>query len=191
VKAAVRWLRGHGGDIGVLPDAIGAWGESAGAHLAVFVGLGSSDEALNGSIGVTGVPANVQAVVAWYPPTRFLTMDAEARAGSLQSHDSPDSPESRLIGGPIQEHAEAAAYASPITHVRGGAAPMLLLHGLADRTVPHQQSVALADALQQVGADVTLELVPGAGHVFEGVDVTPLVKKSADYLADRLGDRQS
>src|SRR2546425_1613101 len=36
VKAAVRWLRRFGPAIGLRPDAVGSWGESAGAHLAAF-----------------------------------------------------------------------------------------------------------------------------------------------------------
>jgi len=187
VKAAIRWLRRYGDLLGVRGDAIGAWGESAGAHLAAFLALNSTDPALNGGEGVTGISADVQAAVAWYPPTRFLTMDAEAPATSAMSHDAPESPESQLVGGPLQENREAAAFASPVTHVRAGAAPILLMHGRLDRLVPYPQSVAMAEALRGVGADVRLELVPDADHVFQGVDVAPLAATSADFLAERLG----
>jgi acetyl esterase/lipase len=186
VKAAVRWLRRFGPGIGLRPDAIGSWGESAGAHLAAFLGLNSSDEALNGSTGVTEVPAEVQAAVAWYPPTDFLTMDEQAPAGSAMSHDAADSPESVLIRGPLQEHPDRARFASPLSHVSAAAAPVLLIHGREDRLVPCRQSVVLAEALRAAGADVILELVPDADHVFWGVDVAPIVARSADYLAGHL-----
>jgi dipeptidyl aminopeptidase/acylaminoacyl peptidase len=148
--------------------------------------LNNAVEAVNGTVGVTGVPADVQAAVAWYPPTDFLTMDQQAQADSALSHDAADSPESRLIGGAIQEHPDEARFASPVSHVGAAAAPMLLIHGLADRVVPYRQSVALKEALDAAGAHAMLELVPDAGHVFEGVDVAPIIERSAGFLAGQL-----
>ncbi len=64
VKAAVRWLRRFGSELGLRPDAIGVWGESAGGHLAALLGLNNSSADLNGAVGVTDVSADVQAAVA-------------------------------------------------------------------------------------------------------------------------------
>ena len=69
VKAAVRWLRRLGEQVGVDGEAIGVWGESAGGHLAAFVALNGNDERLNGAVGVTGRSSDVVAGVAWYPVT--------------------------------------------------------------------------------------------------------------------------
>lgn len=189
VKAAVRWLRHYGSELGLDPTAIGAWGESAGAHLAVFLGLNNTDPGLNGLVGVSDVTADVQAVVAWYPPTQFLTMDADALPGSPLRHDAVDSPESWLIGGELQHHPDAAAYASPISHVSADAAPMLLMHGRDDHIVPALQSVHLYERMRAVGSTVRLELVDGADHGFEGVDKAPLITESADFLASVLRRR--
>jgi acetyl esterase/lipase len=186
-KAAVRWLRKFGAELGVRPNAIGAWGESAGGHLAAFLGLNNAYEPLKGKVGVGDVSSEVQAAVAWYPPTDFLAMDAQAPAGSEMWHGDEDSPESLLIGGALRENREAAAFASPVSHASAAAAPILLVHGLQDRTVPYQQSVVLRDALEAAGAPVRLELIPDAGHVFTGVDIAPIVGLSADFLAAELG----
>jgi len=43
------------------------------------------------------------------------------------------------------------------------APPFLILHGLADASVPHGQSVLLYEALQRAGNDVTLRLVERGG----------------------------
>lgn len=43
-------------------------------------------------------------------------------------------------------------------------APILLLHGTADRLIPARHSVTLAGVGASVGRRVTLGLVPGAGH---------------------------
>jgi len=40
-------------------------------------------------------------------------------------HNTPDSPESQLIGGPIQENKEKVAKANPITYVTKDDAPFL------------------------------------------------------------------
>ncbi|MCZ0991300.1 alpha/beta hydrolase [Streptomyces diastatochromogenes] len=43
VKAAIRYVRRHAGLFGVDPERIGAWGESAGGHLAALAGLVRAD----------------------------------------------------------------------------------------------------------------------------------------------------
>lgn len=81
-------------------------------------------------------------------------------------HDDPASPESRLIGAPVQTAPDRVSAASPITYVSKDAPPFLIIHGLADASVPHGQSVMLYDALKAAGADVTLRLVDGLPHTF-------------------------
>lgn len=186
VKAAVRWLRAYGEDLGVRSDAIGAWGESAGGHLASFLALNNDDLALNGSIGVGEGSSDVQAVVAWYPPTDFLTMDDQGGIASSMSHNAADSPESELIRGALQQNRAAAAFASPVTHATTECAPLLLMHGLQDTEVPYGQSVELRDVLAGLGVPVELDLVPDAAHVFHGVDRAPLIARSVEFLATHL-----
>jgi len=186
VKAAVRWLRAYGAELGLRPDSIGSWGESAGGHLSAFLGLNSTDPELVGAEGVVGVSSDVVAAVCWYPPTDFLRMDEQAPANARMAHDAQDSPESLLVRGALQENRDAATFASPITHVSASAAPMLLMHGADDREVPHPQSITFAAALDEAGASVELELVPGAEHVFDGVDRAPLIARSTAFLAAHL-----
>ena len=56
--------------------------------------------------------------------------------------------------------------ASPLTYVSKNAPPFLIMHGLADSSVPHGQSVLLYEALKAAGSDVTLRLVDGLPHTF-------------------------
>src|SRR5438132_14041569 len=42
-KCAVRWLRAHAGKYNVDPKRIGAYGNSAGGHLALLLGLGGKE----------------------------------------------------------------------------------------------------------------------------------------------------
>lgn len=181
VKAAVRWLRQFGERVGVNGGAIGVWGESAGGHLAAFIALNSNDERLEGAVGVTGCSSDVVAGVAWYPDIDFLALGPD-RTGS----PDPRSPEALLIGGPTRDRREDAAFASPVSHVHAGAAPILLVHGLQDDLLPPQQSALMHQALQAVGATCELEWVEGAGHGFFGLDPDPIAGRSADFLVRHL-----
>lgn len=53
-KAAVRWLRARGSEAGLDSERIVAWGESAGGHLALLLGLTGGHDQLEGEVGVVG-----------------------------------------------------------------------------------------------------------------------------------------
>jgi acetyl esterase/lipase len=162
VKAAVRWLRANADQLHIDPQRIGVWGHSAGAHLAALLGTTGDVAELEGTSGSPGYSSRVQAVATLAAPTDFLQMGG--------THDDPDSPEARLVGGPIHERMAEVARANPITYVSRAMPPFLLLHGAADDTVPAGQSRLLFDALRAAGADVTLHMFPGAGHGFDDAD---------------------
>ncbi|MEM6784868.1 MAG: alpha/beta hydrolase [Bacteroidota bacterium] len=162
VKAAVRWLRANAATYRLDPDRFGAWGTSAGGHLVAMLGTA-------GDVGAFDVGAHldqssrVQAVADHFGPTDFLQMDAQ-RLPDGQVHDDPDSPESRLIGGPLQENKALAARANPIAYVSGDDPPFLIVHGDQDPLVPYGQSVLLVEALEAAGVPVTFHTVEGGGH---------------------------
>ena len=165
-KAAIRWLRKHATDYVIDPNRIGAWGPSAGGHLVALLGTSSDVADLEGTIGVTGVSSRVQAVCDWYGPTDFLRMNDVA--GSID-HDAVDSPESQLIGVPIQNNAKKAARANPITYVSESNPPFLIMHGLKDLTVLRNQSEFLHAALQLAGVHSGFITVDDRGHGFRVV----------------------
>jgi acetyl esterase/lipase len=163
VKAAVRWLRANASTYGLDSNRFGAWGPSSGGHLVTLLGTSSGVSAMDGSLGPAGQSTKVQAVVDWYGPTDFLQMDAHRLPGS-ESHETPDSPEARLIGGPIRQMREAVKAASPITYITRDDPPFLVLHGDRDPTVPPHQSVLLRDALIAAGVKVQHDIVVGGEH---------------------------
>ena len=161
-KAAVRWLRAHAATYRLDPNRFGAWGPSAGGHLVSM--LGTAGHVAEFEVGEHGdVSSRVQCVVDYFGPTDFLQMDAQ-RLPDGMVHDTPDSPESQLVGGPIQENKEKTARANPVTYVTKDAPPFLVVHGNQDPLVPYQQSVLLVNALLVAGADVKFYTVIGAGH---------------------------
>jgi acetyl esterase/lipase len=130
-KAAIRWLRAHAGEFGIDPNRIGVWGASAGGNLAALVG--TTGEVRDFDVGENlGYSSRVQAVCDFFGPTDFLQMDAHRLPGG-QIHDAPDSPESKLIGGPIQDNPDKVRRVNPITYVTKSAPPFLIVHGTLDR----------------------------------------------------------
>ena len=161
-KAAVRWLRAHAEKYRLDPGRIVVGGTSAGGHLAALIGT-------TGHVSQLDVGEHLdqssqgQAVVDYFGPTDFLQMDAHRLPGGMV-HDGPDSPESQLVGGAIQENPDRVARANPITYVSAAAPPFLIVHGDSDPLVPHHQSELLAEALRKAGVPVILYTVAGGGH---------------------------
>jgi len=103
----------------------------------------------------------VDAVVDWFGPTNFLVMDS---CGSSLNHDAPNSPESRLVGGPIRDNPDKCRLADPATYVDADDPPFLILHGDRDPLVPHCESEWLYKALQKANVQSRYILVPGGQH---------------------------
>ena len=68
--------------------------------------------------------------------------------------------------GPLPEAEELYRDRSPLTHVDGFTAPVLLLQGDEDRVVPPSQSEAIRDALAARGVPHEYVLFDGEGHGF-------------------------
>jgi dipeptidyl aminopeptidase/acylaminoacyl peptidase len=121
-------------------------------------------------------------------------MDKHAPEGSRLIHDNPKSPESLLVGGPIQEepYQLVAGKANPITYVTKDDPPFLIMHGDKDMLVPLHQSELLHKALKKVGVDSTLCVVKGAGHGLGGGEFSSeeLFEMAADFFDKHLKARK-
>jgi acetyl esterase/lipase len=177
-KAAIRWLRANVNQFGYDAGHIGVWGGSAGGHLVALLGTsgGVKDFAAVGAN--TNTSDRVQCVVDFFGPTDLTAMARQAPPDSVMNHDAPNSPESKLVGGPIQQRKELAHTANPITCVTPDDPPFLILHGDRDNLVPIGQSELLHAALKKAGVDSTFFVVKGAGHGFRNrPDLDPMVNE--------------
>jgi acetyl esterase/lipase len=182
-KAAVRWLRANVSRYGYDPDRVASFGGSAGGHLAAMLGTAGDVKAFD--VGANpGVSSRVQAVVDFFGPTDFLQMDAHRLSAQAMVHDTPDSPESQLVGGPIRDNPDKVARANPITYVTKDDPPFLIVHGDADLLVPHHQSVLLEAALRKAGVSVRFVTIPGGPH--GGETVAKGLSTALDWLASEL-----
>jgi acetyl esterase/lipase len=178
VKAAIRWLRSVANEYGLDSGHIGLWGSSAGGHLAALAGTTGEGILEDLELGCADFSSEVQAVVDGYGPTDFLQLDAYNKeiAVSIDTesellkppgqHEAADSPESQLLGAPILSVPHLVREANPITYVKSGLPPFLLMHGLNDTAVTAHQSELLYEALIAKGNEATLCLIEGLGHAF-------------------------
>jgi acetyl esterase/lipase len=190
VKAAIRWIRANAAAYMFDPGKIAVWGGSAGGYQALMAGVSAGVPDLDDpSLGNPEQSSGVQAVVAWFPPTNFLLMDAQLAESGLiprdkEDHSAADSPESLLLGRKITDVPDLVRAANPETYLRPGAPPLLIQHGLRDDTVPYQQSANFAaKACAILGDDhVTLDLFPDARHGDPAFGAPENVAKVLDFL---------
>jgi acetyl esterase/lipase len=177
--AAVRYLRRYAVELGLDPARVAVWGESAGAQLAAMVAfLGTdphADETLLGRVGVGGGEVGVSAAVLYYgPDTLDQLVDDLADA---------DGDGLAWFGGSRR----TLDLMAPAAHVHPAAPPVLLVHGSEDGVVGVDHSERLHAALRSVGVDSTLEVVERVDHCFVGTSVVPILDRTVDFLAERLG----
>jgi acetyl esterase/lipase len=145
-RQAVVWLRQHAAEYNVDPARIGAVGSSAGGYLAAMLGVDPGPG--------TGLGSSVRAVVALngifdlstMPPSKMIT---------------------EFLTKPCADVATICADASPVSHVKGGEPPILVMHGTADQTAPYNQATNFVDKLRAAGeSGARLFSIQGAPHTF-------------------------
>jgi acetyl esterase/lipase len=194
VKAAIRWVRANAEKFLFDPERVAVWGGSAGGYLALMAGVTAGIPELEDlTLGNPGQPSHVLAVVDWFGPTDFLKMDDQLaetgmRPSEEQAHNGEHSPESLILGQKITEIPELVHAANPETYIRAGAPPFFLQHGSKDDTVPHQQSLRMAEKLTRVlGPEkVTIEILPDARHGDPAFAAPANLRKVLDFLDQTL-----
>jgi acetyl esterase/lipase len=135
VDCAVRWLRAHAARYRVDPERIGAFGHSAGAHLALMLGVSPPAPAVQGDCEWSGFSSRVTAVAGGSTPTQL-----------------PD------------RFGDSARY-SPANYISASLPPLLLIHGTADRIVPVAGVDDYVEKVKAAGAaDVTYLRIEGGDH---------------------------
>jgi acetyl esterase/lipase len=157
-QAAVRWLRAHASEYHLDPNRIGAYGNSAGGHLALLLGLLAASSGLDERGGpFPAESSGVQAVVSDSGP---IDLVAEHKNGTLRTVIE------RFLGGPPNQQ-RLAAYqaASPINHLAGKTPPLLLIYGEADNQVDARTADRLVSELSHRGQrEISYYRLAGVGH---------------------------
>ncbi len=203
VKTAIRWLRSVADEYHLDSKNIGLWGSSAGGHLAALAATTGSGILEELEHEYAEFSSDVQAVVDGYGPTDFLQMDLHhtsdgssndpetAHLHPVLHHSDIDSPESQLLGAPIHLVPDRVRKANPITYIKGGEPPFLIMHGTNDTAVPAHQSELLYQALLEKGNDATICLIDGFGHAFfNNNDLDKHESYSVKLRTSRSGEKE-
>jgi acetyl esterase/lipase len=176
VRAAVRFLRANAGRYHIDPDRVGVWGDSSGGHLAALLGTAGDRSQPAEQPDDAVLSAQVQAVGVVSAPTDLVL---------LNNQFVPP-----LLGGPIAEHKELAALASPLTFVATAKRlpPFLIIHGDEDQQVPIEHAELLRDALTAAGADVEYVPLHGGHNLFGSTSAGTVRSRLVDFFTRRLAD---
>ena len=178
VKAAVRWLRAKAAKYQIDPTRIGVTGDSAGGHLAQFLGVTAGVTRFEGDGGNAGQSSAVNCVVNRYGPSNLLkSYDASVDAAEVLP---------LFLGGDRETAREQHILASPLNWVTPNTAPTLLLHGTEDKYVAYEQAVWTRDRLQTCGVEVELLTLTGAGHGFKGADAEKAEQSLVTFFESHL-----
>ncbi|HVR85361.1 MAG TPA: ThuA domain-containing protein [Planctomycetota bacterium] len=167
-KRAVRWVRSQASRLQVDPDRIGAWGFSAGGHLALLVGCTDPSAGFEEDLDGSPVSSRVQAVSSWAGLS-----DLADPSGPRKLEGEREELARLFMGGTYGELPELYRKASPVQYVARNNPPTFLVHGDRDERVPYSHSEVMLSKLQAAGVEATLLTVKGAGHLFfkeEGQD---------------------
>lgn len=159
-RAALAWLADRPE---VDRKRIATWGYSAGAQLALLLGLRTEP----------GQP-RPSAVVAGGAPAALRLFDAHSRL--LVNY----------LGAPKEEAPSVWTEASPIEWVSQDDPPAYLYHGKSDGLVDIQHARLLASRLRESGVDVILDEVSG-GHVTVFLTGRDIEARATAFLTRLLG----
>ena len=144
VKTAVRWLRAHADEYKVDPDRIGAYGHSAGAHLAMMLAMAPDSAGLEGE-GWNEYSSMVNVAAAGSPPTEL-------------GRDAPMAKEEWW----------------PVGYIAGDHPPLFLIQGTDDEIVRAELTDDFVEKMKAAEADIKyMKLEGGHGVAYaEQLDVT-------------------
>lgn len=154
VQASINWIHQNASIYGLDTTRLAIVGWSAGAHLALLAAYQPPEF------------APFRAVVSYYGPIDLIA--------GYEDPPRPDPIHTRSIleaflGGTPAQQPERYRAASPITQVRPGLPPTLLIYGSRDHIVKAQFGQALADRLHETGNTVCWISLPWAEHAFDAV----------------------
>src|SRR5215217_413878 len=193
-KRAIAWMKAQGPAYGVNPERVVVAGGSAGGYLALLTAYTPREGALTpDDVGETDL--SVGAVISCYGPTDLRAYYDHTRQNiwghlgqATETH--PPGPLIRgvlgtsyerlgmgktgavgamepLLGGTPQTVPDLYALFSPITHVKPGSPPTLLIQGKDDVIAPVSATNLLFEQLVAAGVPAVNIVFPHAEHGFD------------------------
>jgi acetyl esterase/lipase len=184
IHRAVRFIRHNAAKYGVDPSRLGLTGGSAGGHLSLTMATQGAPGDPKAKDPIDRESSEVQCVACFFPPTDFLNYGQPGEdavgVGTLKDFKPAfgpraDTPEGRqALGREI----------SPIYFVHSNMAPILIIHGDADKLVPIYQSQTFVKRCEAVGSPAKLVVREGKLHGWP--DMGKDMEQFADWFDEHL-----
>jgi len=172
VKASIRYLRAHADQWNIDKDRIGIIGGSAGGYLSAFAGTTSGTKTFDKGENLQE-SSKVSCAVDLYGLSDLSQVGMDYSPEVQQLHKSAGATEALWVNGSpvfggkdggVLADPKATEAANPIAYIGKNSAPMLLMHGTADKVVSPGQTDLLYQALKAKGVPAERYEIPGAAH---------------------------
>ncbi len=168
---ALRWVAANSRQFHIDVHRLVLTGYAAGAHLALTTGMIPEGAGLDHQCPGVALP-KVAAIIDWMG----ITDVNDLLSGPNRKWYAP------VWVGNGPDRQEIADRVSPLTYVRAGLPPILMIHGDADAIVPYQQSVRMKEALDNSGVPNQIYTVRGGQHEFAATENVSAYKTIKAFL---------
>jgi acetyl esterase/lipase len=169
VQTALTFIRDHAKEYEVDSERIALLGRSAGAHLAMLAAYQKD-------------AAPIKAVVSYYGPVDLVRGYADP---PFPNPINTNAVLEAFLGGSPKELPLLYQQASPISYVRPGLPPTLLVYGGHDHLVEAKYGQSLYQRLHNVGNTVIFLQIPWAEHAFDAI-YSGISNQLALYYTERF-----
>lgn len=149
VSRAIRWVRAHAAEYKIDPNKVGVMGSSAGGHLASTIMTHFDAGDAKAADPIDKLSSRPDFGILCYA---VITMGEKTHAGSKNA----------LLG--TTPSPELVAELSNELHVTKETPPAFIWAGLDDRTVPVQNTIDFAAAMQKAGVPCEVHILEHASH---------------------------
>ena len=157
IACAVRFMRSHAGALGITPDKIGGMGTSAGGNLISMLGV--NPPKVSSTDQWSGRSEKLQAVIDEYGVTEFGPDQMQIMPALYYYFGTRDQSVIDSYG--------------PVKYVTPDDSPVMIVHGVLDRTVPIHEGSDFYNLLQAAHVPSTFVPIANADHMFEPVGGNP------------------
>lgn len=189
-KDAIRYLAKNREALGIDPMRICVMGDSAGGHIAQMLLLASAEQ-LPGDAALADVSYRMVAGVSWYGPCDFEKTDLFNHDDRADFRDRFGPRILQSDSGPADKLARYREV-SPINYLSKDSAPLLMIQGDQDTTIPMKHASYMKKKADAVKAPVETMIIRNSGHNWRRVDadINPsreaIIERTVKFFVDHL-----
>lgn len=178
-KCAIRWVRSKAKEYNIDPERIVIAGGSAGAHLSSMVLTTAGIPEYEGNSGNNEYPSHVNLGVLFNG--EFDMWDLVEKGSLIDAME-------KFMGGKPEEIPGRYSDLSSVHRIHKYVPPVLLLHGMVDKCVSHDQSIAFYNRLNAVGGHAEIALYNDKPHAWfnNEPDRTITVERMERFLVEQF-----